>query len=277
METARTKALKSLASSMPVANQRVAQGMQQARLMGMQQAVAGAPAPGSGTPAPQRAEIQQAGAAQATQAGDIVNKAAAQTQKQLAQVGELGAAETARAGAEAVGLASVDAQQAETADGASLASFGRDVKQQLFDLRVQFDRDEAGRKLMNESKLIDHAITSTKSEQEFKSRMQSAQLMHEKRTSLLKIAHQKVVAAMEYASKSETQELDQASREGLAVARANLEREMQRSAADAANKQAMWQAGGTIVGAGAGAAFGQPAAGAAIGGAVGSYAGTQAK
>lgn len=281
METARTKALKSLASTMPVANQRVAQGMQQARLMGMQQAVAGAPAPTASQPGTSKAEIQQAGAAQASQAGEIVNKAAAATQKGLAQVGALGAEEVSRAGAEAVGQATVDATQSQTADGAALAGLGRDVKQKLFDSRVSFERDEAGRKLMNEGKLIDHTIASAKSANEFKDRMQSASLMHEKRMSLLKVAHQKIAAALEFESKKKIQDRDQSVLESLALAKANMDREIADAQANAANNQAMWQAGGTIAGAVIGGVVtgGNPAgvaAGASLGSAGGSAAGAQA-
>lgn len=273
METARTKALKSLATSMPVANQRVAQGLQQSRLMGLQSAVAAAPAPGSGQPGTSIREIQQAGAVQAASAGDIANKAAAQTVKQVAQVGELGVAEASRAGSEAVGQASIDAQQSATADGAQLAALGRDVKQQLFDSRIQFERDEAGRKLLNESQMIDHAIWSAKSEAEFKSKMQQASLMHEKRMTLLEVAHKRIVAELEYASKSKTQELDQAMKERLVRAKANLELEMERQKAEAANKQAMWSAGGAVLGTTVGAVLNNPQAGAAIGEGLGTIGG----
>lgn len=245
--------------------------------MGMQQAVAGAPTATPGQPGTQKSEIQQAGAAQATQAGEIVNKAAAATQKQTAQVGALGVEEAGRAGVEATGQASVDATQSATADGASLASFGRDVKEQLFDMRISFERDESGRKLLNESQLIDHTVASAKSENEFKQRMQTASLTHEKKMKLLQIAQQKIVEAMKHASQSKIQDRDQATKEQLAIAKANLDREIAAAQAEAANNQAMWQAGGTIVGAGIGAATPLgPAGGAMIGGAVGSAAGAQA-
>ncbi len=277
METARTRALKQLATTMPVANQQVAQGMQAARLMGVQRAVSQAPTPAAGAGGTGVREVQAAGAQQAAAAGEIQVGAATKTAEGLAQLGQVGVAEAKRAGSADVATAQSNAQQTETADASQLSKLGLDVKQKLFDDRIKFARDEAGNKVWTESLLMDHAVTAAKSDAEFKSRMQTAQLVHERRSKMLEVAHAKIVAALEYESKSKQQNMTQDVREKLIRAKAELEAKMQREAADAANKQAMWSAGGTIVG-GAIGALGGPAgvaAGAAIGGALGSYVGTQ--
>lgn len=274
METARTRALKSLATSMPVANQQVAQGLQQARLLGVQRAVASAP------PATSLREVQQAGAAQVTAQAGIQQKAAEQTQSALGQVAQLGQAEQARANAEQLGQSRVAASQKARQNETELAGLGRDLKQRIFDSRTQFARDEQGRAVMNEYQLADWAVSKSKNAEGAKARMQEMQLAHERRMEMLRVAETRLTQAMEFEQKKSAQDRDNTTYERLARAKAAVAEKVRLEQADAANKQAMWQTGGTIVGAVAGLVVtgGNPAgaaAGAALGGAAGSYAGSQ--
>ena len=278
IENSRTKALKELAGQMPVANQAVAQGLQEARLMGVQRAVAGAPASGSGQPGTSIREVQAAGAQQAAASGQIANQAAQQTAQQVTQAGQLVAAESGRAQAEATGQQKLDLATQSRMNEEALSGLGRDVKQKLMDERMQFRTDESGRKLMNEYQLADWAVLKSKNAEELKGRMQKMELAHKRKMQLLEVAHQRIVDAIEYEAKKGMQDRDQKTQMELYKYKAELEAKMRREAADQANKMGMYTAVGTIGGAVAGGLVGGPAGaatGASLGGAAGAGVASQ--
>lgn len=278
IENSRTKALKELAGQMPVANQAVAQGLQEARLMGVQRAVAGAPASGSGQPGTSIREVQAAGAQQAAASGQIANQAAQQTAQQVTQAGQLVAAESGRAQAEATGQQKLDLATQSRMNEEALSGLGRDVKQKLMDERMQFRTDESGRKLMNEYQLADWAVLKSKNAEELKGRMQKMELAHKRKMQLLEVAHQRIVDAIEYEAKKGMQDRDQKTQMELYKYKAELEAKMRREAADQANKMGMYTAVSTIGGAVAGGLVGGPAGaatGASLGGAAGAGVASQ--
>jgi hypothetical protein len=261
---------------MPVANQQVATGMQQARLMGLQRAVASSDAP------TQRADVQAAGAQQATAAGGIATGAAEQQVKQAGQLGQLAVADQQTAAAVDVNQRRVAADNAVRQNEAEIAAMGLDLKQDIFDRQMKFEHDEAGRVVMNDAQIADWAILKAKDHQEFESRMQDMKLASERRSQMLEIAHKRIIQEMENISKGRILDANGKSMARLAQAKAEIEAKLERAAADAKNRQSMWTMGGTIVGGAAGAYFGDgnPAAiglGMAVGGAVGSMAGSQAE
>jgi hypothetical protein len=278
IENNRTKALKALAGQMPVANQAVADGLQAGRLMGVQRAVAQAPVPGAGAPGTSIREVQAAGAQQAAAAGQIQNQAAAQTAQQVTQVGQLVAAESGRAQAEVTGAQKLDLATQTRLNEEALSGLGRDVKQKLMDERMEFRKDEAGRRVMNEYQLADWAVLKSKNHEELKGRLQKMELAHKRKMSLLQVAHQKIVDRLQFLQSEKNQNRDQSTMMELYKYKSALEEKMRREAADAANKQGMFTAAGTVAGAVVGAYFGGPAGaavGAQAGGAAGSYVASQ--
>ena len=74
-----------------------------------------------------------------------------------------------------------------------LADLGGDVKQQLFDSRLQFAKDEGGRKFTNERQLADFAITSAKNKMEAAAKLQKIEQAGKMAAQLAAAAHNKVV------------------------------------------------------------------------------------
>lgn len=265
---------------MPIANQEVAQRVQQSQLMRLQAGVGAAPSTGAGV-----REIQQAGAAQAAQVGAATNQAAEKTIEQSAELGKAAVQDRATSQLIESGEARLAGAEAGAAQEDQLAQLGQDVRKQIFDDRIQFARDEAGRKLLTESQLADHAAHIAKDENEFKQKMQFAELQHTKKMQVMQMAHQKLAAALEFEYRKKAQDRSQSVVEELARAKRNIELKIQAEAAASKNRQAQWSSAGVVLGAviggvaagvstgglgaGAGAALGASIGGAA-GGAIGS-------
>lgn len=153
-----------------------------------------------------------------------------------------------------------------------LAALGADVKEKIFDSRLQFSRDEMGRKFSNERQLSDYAIMSSKTEQELAAKLQTQQLMQKRDLQLMEAAQNKVMEALRQASADKSRELTQASKEYIANIQAAAERAMARKKARGAAMGQIITGAFTIGGAIVGAVVGGPA-GAAVGSTVGSSAG----
>lgn len=269
METSRSRALKSLNNSMPVANQEVAAGLQRARLMGVQRAVAATPSPAS------TREVQAAGAQQTTEAGKIALGAQQQTQDAATSLAKTGLAATATADASALNTKRAAVTQKARTNEAELASLGRDLKQKVFDSRVQFKRDEQGRAVLNEQQLADWAVRKSKSAEELKTYAQKAEQAHARKIQFLRTVQAKLESQLAYEQQKREVDRNGATMARIAEAAAAMKERIRQAEADAANKQAAWQAGGTILGTAAGAAIpGGGAVGAVVGGSLGGAVGT---
>jgi hypothetical protein len=154
-----------------------------------------------------------------------------------------------------------------------LARIGKDIKQKIFDARMTFDRDELGRSFSNDRQLADYTIANAKSEQEAQERLQQIQQASQRSIQLTEIALAEVEQRMKQEFRKGEAEKDFAHQKELAELRKALQDKLRKEQADAANKAAMWQAAGTIVGAGIGTMAGNPVMGAAIGGGVGTAVG----
>lgn len=157
-----------------------------------------------------------------------------------------------------------------------LSKLGRDVKQQLFDSRLQFERDDMGRKFSNERQMADWAVATANSREELAGRLQTIQQASERELILLRAAHAKLSQALQQGFDDEKRELDQASKGRMIQAKADLERQIE---AKAARGAAMGNIiSGIASGAVAGFMAGGPAgaaAGAGIGGAAAAGANKQ--
>lgn len=154
-----------------------------------------------------------------------------------------------------------------------LASLGLDLKAKLLDARMQFTKDERGRKFTNERQLADYAAASAKSKVDFNRKMAQIKNAHDQKVLIMKQAEAQMGAALERGYLKEQGDLDFQSQQRLAILRRETNERIKREEARAKNRQAMWQAGGTILGAGAGAAIGGPA-GAGIGASIGQATGS---
>jgi hypothetical protein len=247
--------------------------------MDLQRQVAAAPVPGAGQPAAGVREAQQAAAQQVEQAGQIQLQATQRAQERTGQIAQLGEQARAQAAGADIAGRKIDLVREQRENESTLEKLGRDAKQELFDARIQFAKDESGRQLMNEGQLADWAVSNAKSTEELRDRTQTANLLHQRRMDMLQIGYEKVSTALRFEQAKTEQTRNHRRIQELAEAEQNLRLELQREQNDAKNKQAMWQTGGTIAGTVAGGVLGSaggPAgtvAGASIGGAVGGAVG----
>ena len=267
IETARTKQLQNLANQMPGANQQVARGLQEARTTQLQAQVQKMQ-PGATT-----GQVQQLGGQLAGQQAATGLQAAQQTQNQLQQVGQLGLQQQGRQERQtnANQQLTLSAKQREL--GQKLSELGEGVKDKILDQNLQFKTDQAGRQLLNQRQLFDWAITNAKSQEEYNNYAQAAQQASERKIMMLNTAQAKIDQALKQGYISKNRPLDNELKKQLLEQRNALEKQIQNDKAKAANRAAMVQAGGAIVGAVVGGVLAGPG-GASVGASVGGAAAT---
>lgn len=268
METVRTRQLRKLASSLPGGNEKVAQGLQEARKTQLQAQV-GAAAPGTGGPA----AAQQLGAQQAQAAGQIAMSAQGQTQQDLGQVAKLGLQQSALESAQRLG-AEERAQSALARKNAQrLTDLSESAKDQILDKQLQFKKDQANQTLLNNRQLADWALTKARSEEEYRNYEQMATQASQRRLQYLET----VYARLEQMSKSgyaaEDKKLDFESQKQIKQMAQRMAKKIQQAKTDAAVKAAAWQAGGSILGAAVGGMATRSPGGAQTGAGIGGGAG----
>jgi hypothetical protein len=168
-------------------------------------------------------------------------------------------------------LAFLDRNQRE-----ALAALGSDVKDKIFDSRLQFSRDEAGRKFTNERQLADFAIATAKNEDQLMRRLSSIKQAAQMESMILDQAEKTLMQGIGRAAQVRQGELDRASKEKLiamkvAAEKAAMKKKAKRSATSAIIVGAATIAGAVIGGAYTGGAG--SAAGAMVGAQVGGAAG----
>lgn len=162
-----------------------------------------------------------------------------------------------------------------TKQASDLSRIGRDVKQKIFDSRLQFEKDENGRKFSNERQLADYTAANARTEQQFRERSQTVAQAAERKIQLMKVAHDAVVRKLTQDHQMSEGRLQFEHQKELQSIRDKLAEQIRKEEAAAKNRAAMWQAGGTIVGAAAGSMAGPAGAmvGASVGGALGTTLG----
>ena len=280
-QTNKLTALQNLQGQLPVASQRVAQGIQAARDIQLQQAVAKAPTGAAIAPA-----AQQTAAAAVQQTGQQQAQAAQQMVQQAGQVGQLQLGEQKMSGQQVVFGAQQAAEKQELDNVQRLSQLDMNAKKELYDNEISFKRDEAGRTLFNQRQLADYVKQNAVSDEQFKNYAQQAEQISKRNLQAMESAYNIIAENLKQQWAVAEQNKDQAAQKQIQEIKIELEKRMAKARARAANNMGAWTAGGTVVGAvaggvagsiiapGAGTAAGA-AAGASIGGALGSYAGSQ--
>lgn len=158
-----------------------------------------------------------------------------------------------------------------------LAKLGGDVKQQLFDARLQFAKDETGRKFNNERQLADYSISSAQSKQELAYKLQTMQDMANRDLKMMEAVHARITQGMKEDSMDRQREMTQKTREEIVRAKMAADAAARRKKAKANNMRSIVVGAATVAGAviGGSATFGTgTAAGAAVGAQVGGAAGS---
>lgn len=265
------QALQNLQAQLPVANQRLAQGMKAARDLQLQQAVARAPTGAAIAPA-----AQQTAAAATAQMGQQQVGAAKQMIQQAGQLGQLQVGEQQLQSQKELAQAQQAAKQEDMDMADRFARLDLNAKKELYDNEMQFKKDEAGRTLFNERQLADYAKQNALSDEQYKNWSQQAEQATRRKLQAMETAFRIVEEDLTQKFQLAEQQKDFAKSREIAAIRKELQERMERERARAANNAAMWQAGGMIVGTAAGAAAApftggaiNPATGALIGGSLG--------
>lgn len=129
-----------------------------------------------------------------------------------------------------------------------LSRIGGDVKQQILDSRLAFDRDERGRKFNNERQLADYLAANARDEIEFQERMQMTMQAHKKKMQVLEVAFKDIERQLRQEMQTSEAEKNYEHQVELAAMKAALENEIQREENAAKNRGAIWNAASSMAG-----------------------------
>lgn len=275
-QTQRQSGLATLAGQMPVRNQELADQQRAARALQLQQTVARM-APQQ---APTAAQAAGMGGAMAQQAGQEQVARAGQQLETAGQVARLGQQETTIAGQQKLGAMQEAARQQELSQVDRLAKLDAAAKTELFDKELTFRKDAANQTFFTERQLADYKRQSAASDEQLRNWSNQAQNYHKRNITTLETMYKRLSEIEENNYRIGKQQLDQAARKEIAQLRADTERRLRDAKNKAAKTAQMWQAGGTVLGAGAGfvlSGFNPAGAalGASAGGAIGGMVGAQ--
>jgi hypothetical protein len=253
--------LSGMLGNYPAQSAQTVQGLQSANTAAMRQSVANATQPQT------TQGSQQAGGQLAAKQGQAALAGAEQTQKQATQVGQLGLQQQGMDNRQVLADKQLGIQQKQRDLSNKLSALGEDVKSKILDSNLKFQQDEMGRTYWNERQLMDYKLKQAKTQEEFLAYRQQVQQISARKTQLLKVAAQKIEQQMEQESTSQIKSMDQASKAKLIQAKYGIEQQILADKNRAANRAAMFQAGGAVVG----SVFGQ--VGSQLGGAAGATIG----
>ncbi len=267
-DTAKQQSLQSLANALPVANQQVANQQKAARDMRVQQAVAAAP-----KAAPIASTAQNTAAGVEQQAGsDAVGRAQSLIQTEQ-QVGAQGLANQQQTAEQTVSDAKQGAQQGSFDNAQRLEAVDAKAKKELYDDQLQFQKDQDGQTLFNETQLMDYAKLNAQKNEDLKNYAQLADQAHQRKIEIMQAAQGKLEEELKFEYSKDKQDQDQASILKIRQTINDMNKRIANAKSSRANKAAGWNAGGTIVGEVIGGIYGGPegaAAGGKAGGATGS-------
>jgi hypothetical protein len=267
--------IRKLSKAMPIADAEQQRRQAATRAIQMQRTVAQAPT----VPATQIAPVAGfIGVQQQQLAGQqAVQNAQQQSQRniglQQAAVGAQGIAQQSQIAGQAL------AQQ-EQANKAQIATQekARQAEDQIFQNQLSFNKDELGRKFLQGTQELDAALISAKSAEDFKDKAQYIQHVSDQKIQMLTALNKRLSLIIKGEAAIGEQKLDQASKERIQAYQQQIEAEIQRSTSAAANREAMFTAGGGVIGGVVGGVIGAVyggGGGAVPGAVIGAGAGSQ--
>jgi hypothetical protein len=129
-----------------------------------------------------------------------------------------------------------------------IGALSNNLKQDIFDKQVQFQKDELGRTYWNERQLADWKIKEAKSDEELAEFEQNMMQEFEKKMALLQASERAVKQRLEQEMQKSEQDQDQALMQRLQNAEIELQRKQQKAQARASQNAAIMGAAGTIAG-----------------------------
>lgn len=276
MPTERGLQLQNLMAQLPVANQRVVNGLQEGQRTKMAASLVppGGQLPNGAGPGftPGMNQIAEAGAQTTADQGKTALQGQANTTQQMGQLQGQAIQNQATQGS---------AQNADLEQGASqearrqaqlLNSIDTNLKGKLVDEQMQFDKDQAGNVLFNTRQLTDYAAVNARSEQDFRDKEQIIQQASDRKIAVMKRANDMLQQTLSEGYLKNKQILDNKLKQDIIERQHAIQLQIQAEENKAASRRMMGAGIGTIVGLGVGAAISPAAAplGSSIGGAIGS-------
>ena len=129
-------------------------------------------------------------------------------------------------------------QMATVKQREDLNRIGLDIKSKLIDSRLQFAKDERGRKFTNERQLGDFFAATAINRQHLNSRLSGMKQAHDRKMLLLQHSHARIEKAINQDFLTREQKLDFEAKKELLEYKAAMERKMAREKARARNNTA---------------------------------------
>jgi len=259
----RIKMLNDLSAKLPMLNQKVAQQKAAATGMGLQQAIQQAPTGAAAAGATIGAQAGQMAAGMQQQLGEAALGAQQATQQQAMQTGQEILNLRGQDLNNAIQQRSLQHQEQLNERSNALSSMGLDLKSKLFDSTMQFERDRMGEKFAVDRQLMDWAVTSARSANEAKQRLETMQMVADRKVKLLQAAHDKIVQAIQGKWAMGEQKLNQEQKKYLLELKRKAEEEIAAAQAKAKGNAGMITGLTSLGGAAVGAYFGGPGGAAA--------------
>jgi hypothetical protein len=149
-----------------------------------------------------------------------------------------------------------------------LGQLDQSLKTELLDKQMQFQRDDAGRVLLNQRQLLDFAALQARDMESLKDYQQAAQQASDRVLQMMEFMHKRLTQEMQLEHDQREQSLDIQHKKDVLKMQQDLEDAYLLQKAHNANITGAFTAIGTVVGAAFGGSVGAGAGG-AIGGAVG--------
>lgn len=244
--------LEQLSRRMPVTNQRLASQQKAARDLQLQQAVSQAPQ-GAGLRTAQAVGGQMAQVAGQQQAQrDLQQRQGAQ------QVAGLVQQQRGAQAAEQLGRQQLATQREQVSTAERLGRLNMNLKNQLVDQQMQFQRDQSGRQYLNDRQLIDYAKSQAQSQEELANYRQATEQATKRKLQMLEAANKKIAQEIEQASRGRQSEEKQKYKEELLRRKKFIADKIESDRREAAAKAQMWGMAGGIIGGVVGAYAGGP-------------------
>lgn len=267
-----------IAQGMPRQTSATLQGMENARVLQMQNMFGQTSNPNQNPLT--NTQIAQQGSVQQGQAQTARVQATQQNAKGLGQLGQMELQNQKALAQERNFGRQQQLEKQQQQNLAKVASLNSQVKRDLFEKNMEFKKDELGRTQFNDRQLADYALLKARTEEDYANYEQEVGQASEMKMQILKQSYHVITQSMKQMFEQEMSTLDNFQREDLARAQANVQQKIKEEQAKARNRSSLWVAGGTVVGAVIGGVVGAvggagvgAAPGAAMGASIGGGAG----
>lgn len=233
--------LQQLADQLPVANQQVAQGMQEGQKTKMLGSL-------GTSPMLNKNQVAAGGAQMTAEQGKTAGTSAQTLATQQSQVRGMQVEEQQRTGIQHLSDMQSGASELERNQQMKLSSYDHSMKTKLIDEQMQLGRDKAGQTLFNTRQLADWNALNARSQQDYNNRAQIINQAQQRQIAVMQRASDMMKQAVEQGYVANKQQLDEATKKDILQRKQAVDIMISQSQARAANTLAMGQGIGALVG-----------------------------